>query len=81
MRGTMLWFNEVKDVGLIATDDGERIHVDGESFVDGARPQGRCAGVPVTYRLSDAEGDPRAAEVAIVPEAASRRARMRHGHR
>ena len=83
MRGTMLWFNEVKDVGLISTDEGERIHVAGEAFIDGARPQGRCAGIAVTYRLSEAEGEgePQAREVAIVQETASRRARMRHGHR
>jgi len=82
MRGTMLWFNEVKDVGLIETPAGERIEVRGSDFVGGLRPKGRCAGLTITYRLvGDPEGEQVAEDVALLDEAAPRRARMRHGHR
>ena len=42
-RGTMLWFNEVKDQGALRTDDGIRIEVPGEAFSAGEKPRGRCA--------------------------------------
>ena len=80
MQGTMLWFNETDDFGFISSEDGTRVLVRGGSFVDGGRPEGRCAGRPVTFRLS-ADGDddgPSAEEVVLVSDVAPRRARLRH---
>jgi cold shock CspA family protein len=77
MLGTMLWFNDLKNLGVITTEDGERVPVHGTGFAEGERPKGRCAGAPVTFRIT--EQDERTAEdVSFVPEAAPRRARMRH---
>ena len=78
MQGTMLWFNEVEDFGFISSDDEARVLVRGSAFVGGSRPKGRCAGRVVTFRLNVDEGGPKAEEVAFVPEAAPRRARLRH---
>lgn len=82
MRGTMLWFNEAEDFGFISSEDGTRVLVRGGSFVDGGRPEGRCAGRAVTFRLSaDGNGDgdaPSAEEVELVSDVAPRRARLRH---
>jgi hypothetical protein len=77
MQGTMLWFNEVKDVGVVATDDGERLPVQGSGFA-GDKPQGRCAGAPVTFRIAGENGDRSAVDVTLTQEVAPRRARMRH---
>ena len=74
----MLWFNNVKDFGFIATDAGERLYVHGSGFRDGDRPQGRCAGRVVSFSvLGDAE-TARAEGVEFVEVPAPRRARMRH---
>ena len=78
MRGTMLWFNEVEDFGFISSEDGEHVPVHGSAFVGGSRPKGRCAGRAVTFGLNLDEGEPKAEEVALVAEAAPRRARLRH---
>ena len=32
VRGTMLWFNEDKDLGALRTDEGERLEVPGTAF-------------------------------------------------
>jgi hypothetical protein len=77
MRGTMLWFNELKDAGMILSDDGERLPVSGCDFTDGARPQGRCAKAQVSFEVSDA-GERRANGAALVPDEPRRRARLRH---
>jgi hypothetical protein len=78
MRGTMLWFNEVKDFGFILTDEGERLLAPGSGFAGGKRPQGRCARLAVEFTVSE-DGDERVAEqVEFVEDAAPRRARMRH---
>jgi cold shock CspA family protein len=47
----MLWFNNVKDHGYIATEAGQRLYVHGSGFRDGSRPQGRCAGRPVSLHV------------------------------
>jgi hypothetical protein len=77
MRGKMLWFNEVKDLGFILTDEGERLSVLGEGFADGRRPQGRCAQLAVTFEISETNGDRQAENVALVEDASPRRARLR----
>jgi hypothetical protein len=78
MRGEMLWFNEVKDLGFIRTEEGERLSVLGPAFVGGDRPKGRCASTPVTFEINETNGDRQAANVILVPDASPRRARMRH---
>jgi cold shock CspA family protein len=79
MRGTMLWFNNDKDHGFISTDEGERLYVHGTAFAGGIRPQGRCAGLDVSFEVAE-DGEVRQArDCTIVEMAAPRRARMRHG--
>lgn len=73
----MLWFNNDKDFGFIATATGERLYVHGNGFRDGSRPQGRCARLPVTFRLTGGGEAPRAEDVVFVDHAAPRRARAR----
>lgn len=77
MRGSMLWFNEAEEFGFITTDEGERLLVRGTDFVDGM-PEGRCGGVPVSFRVTEDEDGRRAEEVSLVQEAIPRRARSRH---
>jgi cold shock CspA family protein len=77
MRGKMLWFNEVKDLGFILTDEGERLSVLGDGFAEGKRLQGRCAQLEVSFEITETEGGRQATNVAPVDEAAPRRARMR----
>jgi cold shock CspA family protein len=79
MRGTMLWFNEVKDHGFISTEEGERLYVDGTGFAGGLRPQGRCAGLSVSFEVTEVEGVRQAQECVLVEDAAPRRARLRRG--
>jgi cold shock CspA family protein len=79
MRGTMLWFNEEKDYGFISTEEGERLYVPGTGFAGGDRPKGRCAGLDVSFDLTEAAGVRQAMECALVPEAVGGRARRRHG--
>jgi len=45
----MLWFNEEKDHGFIATAEGERLHLPGSGFEGGKRLRGRCAGLEVEF--------------------------------
>jgi hypothetical protein len=74
--GKMLWFNEVKHVGMIESDDGERFSVRREDFVEGA-PVGRCATLPVTFeRVGFTAVNVRMSEAGDV-----RRARRRSGSR
>jgi hypothetical protein len=77
MHGTMMWFNEVKDSGMVLSDDGERLTVRGCDFTDGKRPQGRCAESPVSFE-ANGEGERTAIGVALLPETPQRRARPRH---
>lgn len=79
MRGTMLWFNEDKDYGFISTEEGERLYVHGTGFAEGIRPEGRCAGLEVSFSVSTENGVRKAEDSVLVPQVAARRARMRHG--
>jgi cold shock CspA family protein len=79
MRGTMLWFNEEKDYGFISTEEGERLYVHGTGFAGCDRPKGRCAGLEVSFRVTEEEGVRKAEESSLVPHVAARRARRRHG--
>jgi cold shock CspA family protein len=77
----MLWFNERKNFGFISTEDGERLHVDGEGFARGERPKGRCAGQLVAFDVTEEAGTRKADAVRFVNDPAPRRARMRAGGR
>jgi hypothetical protein len=79
MQGTMLWFNQVKDLGAIAADAGEHLRVYGSDFIEGERPTGRCAGAAVTFGVTELDEERKATDVSFVPEVAPRRARMRRG--
>lgn len=73
MRGTMLWFNEAKDLGALRTDEGDRVDVSGATFLPGEKPLGRCAGKAVEFERR--EGG--VSGLAFVPESNPRRARLR----
>jgi cold shock CspA family protein len=79
MHGTMLWFNEVKDHGLISTEEGERLYVHGTGFAGGTRPKGRCAGLDVSFELKDDGALRQAAECILVEKVSGGRARLRRG--
>lgn len=78
MRGTMLWFNAVKDFGMILTDEGEKLAVHGSGFAEGKRPEGRCAKAVVSFSVVQAEDGDRAEGVVFVPDEPRRRARHHH---
>jgi hypothetical protein len=77
MNGTMLWFDEAKDFGSILSEDGERLYVDRDAFVDRAAPAGRCARLPVRLSVSERNGTRIAVDVSLMPQEAHGRARRR----
>jgi len=78
MEGTMLWFNPTKQHGFIQTDDGERLRVDQAGLAAGQLLEDRCRGLRVSFvRAAEQMEEARAVNVAIVPLAAARRARLR----
>jgi hypothetical protein len=77
VNGAMLWFDDAKDYGFILTDEGERLHVGREGFVDGAAPSGRCARLPVELSIGERDGKRIAIDVSLVSEEPPRRARPR----
>jgi hypothetical protein len=79
VKGEMLWFAEAKDYGFILTDEGERLYVDREGFVDGAAPVGRCAKLLVELNVVERDGERIAVNVSFIPEESKRRARRRSG--
>jgi cold shock CspA family protein len=79
MRGTMLWFNEDKDHGFISTEQGERLYVHGTGFAGGIRPEGRCAGLEVTFEVVEEDGVRQAKECVLDDKLSPRRARLRRG--
>ena len=74
----MLWFNNAKGFGFIATETGERLYVHGSGFREGCGPEGRCAGRPVSFRVLGEGEAARAEDVVLVEMPSPRRARMRH---
>jgi cold shock CspA family protein len=78
VNGTMLWFNQVKDLGVVTAEDGERLPILGTGFAAGERPEGRCAGAAVSFDVAERGEERQAANVRFVAEVAPRRARMRH---
>jgi cold shock CspA family protein len=77
VKGTMIWFHEARGSGFLLSDDGERLPVDREAFVNGGAPVGRCSGLPVTFRLGERDGEPIAVDVSFVEALNPRRARRR----
>ena len=75
-HGHMLWFNEEKGHGFIATDDGERLYVDVRGFAD-APPVGSCAGLEVEFDVAAGPDGRHALGTRLVPQIAPRRARLR----
>jgi len=73
----MLWFDEAKHYGFVLSDEGERLRVERDGFVDGAAPVGRCARRPVTLSVRERDGERIAVDVELVPEESPRRARRR----
>jgi hypothetical protein len=73
----MIWFNNAKDLGFIATAKGGRLSVQGSDFEGGGRPQGRCGGRAVAFRVIGEGADARAVDVVFVDEPSPRRARNR----
>jgi hypothetical protein len=73
MRGTMLWFNETKDLGALRTEEGDRVDVSGAAFLAGEKPLGRCAGRMVEFERAETG----VSGLAFVPESNQRRARLR----
>jgi hypothetical protein len=69
----MRWFNELRGDGMIESEDGDGYQVLAADFV-GTPPVGRCAGLEVTFRPTEAG---RAVEVAPNEEVDPRRARLR----
>ena len=81
MNGAMLWFDEEKDYGFIRTEEGERLYVDRDGFIDRAAPIGRCAGRPVRLTVSERDGQRIGMDVSLVQEEPHGRARRRSGNR
>ena len=77
MRGELLWFNEERQDGVIVVDDGSKVVVLGGGFAPGHAPEGRCAGLPVSFDLVEDSGEPRAVSVEVLEAPAARRARRR----
>ena len=77
MRGELLWFNEVRQDGLIRTERGEDVVVLGASFPGGRGPVGRCAGTQVTFDLAMDDGAATAVDVSYASVEQPRRARIR----
>jgi cold shock CspA family protein len=76
VSGDMLWFNNEKGHGFIETTAGDRLRVEGSGFRNGP-PEGRCAGMPVTFHVAGDGEAARALDVAFPEDAAPRRARIR----
>jgi hypothetical protein len=72
----MMWFNAVKDLGALRTDEGERLDVAGTAFLPGEKPLGRCAGKAVEFEAVEGA----VSGISFVPEPSQRRARRRHRH-
>jgi cold shock CspA family protein len=72
----MLWFNNEKGHGFIETAAGDRLRVEGSGFRNGP-PEGRCAGMPVTFQVTGDGEAARALDVAFPEDAPPRRARIR----
>jgi cold shock CspA family protein len=76
INGDMLWFNNEKGHGFIETAAGDRLRVEEADFRNGP-PQGRVAGMAVTFEVTGDGEAARAQDVVFPDDAAPRRARIR----
>ena len=76
-NGTMIWFHEERGSGFLRTDDGERLPVDVDGFVNRAAPVGRCSGLAVSFIVAERDGVRVAVDVSLVENENPRRARRR----
>jgi cold shock CspA family protein len=76
ISGDMLWFNNEKGHGFIETAAGDRLRVEASDFRNGP-PEGRCAGLSVTFHVVGDGESARAQDVAFPEDAPPRRARIR----
>jgi cold shock CspA family protein len=76
INGDMLWFNNEKGHGFIETAGGDRLRVEGRDFRNGP-PEGRVAGMAVTFQVTGDGEAARAQDVVFPDDAAPRRARIR----
>lgn len=76
ISGDMLWFNNEKGHGFIETAAGDRLRVEAPDFRKGP-PEGRCAGLAVTFQIAGDGDSARAQDVAFPEDAPPRRARIR----
>ena len=76
ISGDMLWFNNEKGHGFIETAGGDRLRVESSGFRKGP-PEGRCAGMAVTFQVTGDGDTARALDVAFPEDAPPRRARIR----
>lgn len=76
LDGQMLWFNNDKGHGFIESATKERLRVEAADFSNGP-PEGRCAGLAVTYQLDGDGESAKPFDVAFRDDAAPRRARIR----
>jgi cold shock CspA family protein len=82
MRGTMLWFNEAKESGVITAETGEQLAVQREDFAGRLPPRGRCGGTPVEFEVAEDSDGRKAEQVVLITQVIPRRARRRSaGHR
>ena len=77
MNGTMIWFHEERGSGFLRAEDGERLPVDLDGFVDRAAPVGRCSGLAVTFTVAERDGVRIAVNASLVESDIPRRARRR----
>jgi cold shock CspA family protein len=78
MNGKMLWFNSEKGHGYLQSEDDERLYVSSDGFLPKEEPKARCAGRHVTFEREENGDEPRAVNVAFVPESElPNRARLR----
>jgi cold shock CspA family protein len=80
MRGHMIWFNASKGFGFIRTEDDERLYIAADGFAPDHLPEGRCAGLELTFErepAADVEGGYRAVAATIIEDSPQRRARAR----
>ena len=72
----MLWFNEVKNLGVIEIEGGQ-LPVHGDDFLPGQAPVGRCKGLAVSFLVAGDDLERKAVQVSVVPDVIGNRARHR----
>jgi len=71
----MLWYNPVRDEGVVEAEGGERLPVAGDGFAGVTKPEPRCSGTLVSFLVVDG----RATDVTFTSVVEQRRARSHRG--